>query len=91
MDGLNQIPQVTFKPEEDARLPILEAQIEREWRQSRPAYVRSLAKSNSLKSQVHDTALQCVKLLHQYEERGLGADQAREAMQVFINPQFDRS
>lgn len=91
MDGLNQNPQVTFKPEEDARLPLLEAQIEREWRQHRSAYVGSLTEDGRLKSQVREVALDCVRVLHQYEERGLGADQAREAMQMFINPQFDRS
>ena len=84
-------PQVTIKPEEDARLPILKAQIEREWRQFRKAYVKELLKNGRLKSQVHATAIWCVQVLHQYEERGLGADQGREAIQALIHPQFDRS
>ncbi len=84
-------PQVSIKPEEDARLPILEAQIEREWRQFRPGYVKSLQKTGQFQKQVHETALCCVRVLHQYEERGLGADQGREAMQAFIHPQWDRS
>jgi hypothetical protein len=33
---------VTIKPEEDARLPILEAEIEREWNNYRGAYVKRL-------------------------------------------------
>jgi hypothetical protein len=35
MDASNQHTQVTISPEEDARLPILEARIEREWKQWR--------------------------------------------------------
>jgi FKBP-type peptidyl-prolyl cis-trans isomerase (trigger factor) len=84
-------PQGSIRPEEDARLPILEAQIEREWRQFRSSYVRSLQKTGQLQKQVRETALQCVKVLLQYEEAGHGADQGREAMQVFIHPQWDRS
>ena len=80
-------PQVEVKPEEDARLPILEAQIEREWRQHRPGYVKNLLKENNLKQQVRQTAVACLKLANQYEERGLGADQAREAQQALIHPQ----
>ena len=79
--------QVQVKPEEDARLPILEAQIEREWRQSRPGYVKNLLKEKNLRYQVNQVALSCIRLANQYEERGLGADQAREAQQALIHPQ----
>jgi hypothetical protein len=91
MSSESQNPRVPIKPEEDARLPVLEAQIEREWRSGRPGYVKDLIKRGELTSQVHETALDCLKLIHQFEERGLGADQAREAMQSFINPQWDNS
>lgn len=85
-------PRVSIKPEEDARLPILEAQIEREWRQYRRAYVKSLLKAGQLQEQVHETALQCVRLLHEYQNNGQNPDQAREAMYAyFIHPQRDRS
>ena len=79
--------QVQVKPDEDARLPILEAQIEREWRQSRPGYVKNLLKEKNLRYQVNQVALSCIRLANQYEERGLGADQAREAQQALIHPQ----
>jgi hypothetical protein len=83
--------QIDVKPEEDARLPILEAEIEREWRNHRKAYVKELLSQNRLKSQVHQTALQCVLVLHQYEARGLTPDQGREAMMPLIFPEHDRS
>jgi len=91
MSDQNDNPEVTIKPEEDARLPVLEAQIEREWREYRAGYAKSLQKTGRLQMQVRETALCCVRVLHQYEERGLGADQGREAMQAFIHPQWDRS
>jgi hypothetical protein len=52
--------------------------IERECRQFRPEHVKSLQNTNPLQGQVHqvhETALWCVWVLHQYEERGLRADQ----------------
>ena len=84
--------QVEVKPEEDARLPILEAEVEREWRNHRPGYVKNLEKENRLQVQVHATALSCVKLLNQYQEKGLNPDQAREAMYTYlIHPQRNQS
>ena len=82
-------PRVEVKPEEDARLPILEAEIEREWRNHRPGYVKNLG--SRMKNQVHETALSCIRIANQYEERGLGADQAREAQQALIHPQLNQS
>jgi len=85
-------PQEPIKPEEDARLPILEAEIEREWRAHRKAFVRELEKQKFLHQAIKNTAIACVELLHQYEKRGHGADQAREAMYAYlIHPQGDRS
>lgn len=86
-----EVPRVSIEPLEDARLPILEAQIEREWREYRKAYVNELLRNDKLKSQVRETALWCLHVLRQYEERGLGADQAREAMRPLIHPQWDCS
>ncbi|MDR3774548.1 MAG: hypothetical protein P4L26_14440 [Terracidiphilus sp.] len=83
--------RVPIKPEEDARIPILEAQIEREWRQYRRAYVKSLQKAGQLQKQVHETALWCVQVLRDAENRGLNPDQGRELMQPLIHPQWDRS
>ena len=37
MSSQNESPQLSIKPEEDARLPILEAEIEREWNNYRGA------------------------------------------------------
>ena len=91
MDGLDQNPQVAIKPEEDARLPILEAQIESEWRQFRSGYVKRLQKTGQLQKQVREIALWCVQVLHDAEKRGLNPDQGRELIQPLIHPQFDRS
>ena len=79
--------KVSIKPEEDVRLPILEAEIDRKWRQYRPAYVKMLQKTNDLQSQVSATAMQCLLVLHQAEERGLGPDQGRELIQDLMLPQ----
>jgi hypothetical protein len=74
------------KPEDDARLPILEAEIERQWRSCRTKYLTLLRKEKRLKHQVRETALMCVHVLQQYEANGLGADQGREAIQGLILP-----
>ena len=87
MNSQAEHPKVTVKPEEDARLPVLRAQIEREWNQSRPGYVKNLVRAGRLQEQLRETALQCVKVLQQYEEAGHGADQGREAIQALIHPQ----
>ncbi len=91
MRRLNEDPQVTIKPEEDARLPVLEAEIEREWRNHRKVYVKNLLSKGELQSQVQATALQCVRVQDEYQNRGLNPDQAREAMQCLIHPEWDRS
>ena len=90
MNSQAEAPQVTIKPEEDARLPSLKAEIEREWRKSRKGYVKNLEKENRLQEQIKETALQCVKLLHEYQNRGLNPDQGREAIQSLIHPQHSR-
>jgi hypothetical protein len=84
-------PQVSIPPEEDARLPILEAEIEREWNQWRPKYVRDLKAKGTLQHQIRNTALWCIQVLNRYEERGLGADMGREAIRALILPEFDHS
>lgn len=91
MNSLAEQPKVDIKPEEDARLPILKAQIEREWTNSRPQYVKSLVRAGSLQSQIRETALQCVRVLHQYQNAGKNPDQGREAMQALIHPQLNQS
>jgi hypothetical protein len=86
----NEDAKVSVKPEEDARLLILEAEIERHWLQYRKAYVRELRKENRLEIAIKATALDCVKLLHQYQEKGHNPDQAREAMWAYlIHPRQD--
>jgi len=86
----NEDGKVSVKPEDDARLPILEAEIERHWLEYRKPYVRELKKQNRLQEQIKETALDCVELLHRYQEKGHGADQAREAMWAYlIHPQQD--
>lgn len=89
-EGTNDVPQISIKPEEDARLPVLEARIERDWKRWRPAYFRELKASGILKEQIHQTALMCVEILHQYQNRGLHPDQAREVVQELIIPQPGR-
>ena len=76
------------KPEDDARLPILEAEIERQWRsRARRVSYRCSERRRALKHQVQwQTALMCVHVLQQYEANGLGADQGREAIQGLILP-----
>ena len=86
----NEDLKVSVKPEEDARLPILEAEIESHWLQHRKAFMRELRKENRLEQAIKATALDCVKLLQQYEESGHGADQAREVMWAYlIHPRQD--
>ena len=87
----DQNERVSIPPEDDARLPILEAEIEREWNQWRPKYVRDLVKRGKLQEQIRETALWCIQVLNRYEERGLGADMGRETIRALIHPQFDRS
>lgn len=83
----NAFPRVSVKPEEDARLPILEAQIEREWRRWRKSYVKLLLKEGRFETQVRETALWCIQVMNQYEERGLNPDQGREAARELIFPE----
>jgi hypothetical protein len=69
MDASNQHTQVTISPEEDARLPILEARIEREWKQWRRPYYKSLKREGGLREQVHQTAIWCIEILNQFQNR----------------------
>jgi len=70
--------KVTIKPQEDARLPILEAEIESAWAQHRRKMYRELKAQGTLQQIIHNLALHCILVVHQYEERGHGADMARE-------------
>jgi len=54
-------------------------------------YVKNLLSANRLREQVHQTALSCIRVANEYEERGHGADQAREAQQALIHPQRNQS
>jgi hypothetical protein len=87
----NESPQLSIKPEEDARLSILEVEIEREWNNYREAYVKSLRAQGVLQQRIRETALWCVQVLDEYQNRGLGADQGREAIRALILPDLDRS
>ncbi|HTV16111.1 MAG TPA: hypothetical protein VME68_15425 [Acidobacteriaceae bacterium] len=78
--------QVRQRPDRDARLPVLEERINRDWNQYRPKYYRQLRASGTLRQQIRQTALMCVETLHQYQKRGLNPDQAREAIQELITP-----
>lgn len=69
MRSQDQNPKELIAPEEDARLPILEARIEREWWQYRSGYVKSLQKSGQLQKQDRATALWCVQVLHDAENK----------------------
>jgi len=82
---------LSIAPDEDAGLPVLEAEIEREWRQWRRSCVKDLVARNRLKERVRETALWCVRVLDEYQNRGLGADQGREAIRALINPDLDQS
>ena len=53
--------------------------------------MKSLQKAGQLQKQVHETALWCVQVLRDAENRGLNPDQGRELMQPLIHPQWDRS
>jgi len=87
-----QPEQVTITPEEDARLPILEARIDRDWKAYRSRYYKNLKADGSLEEEIKSTALICVRVLHQYQNLGLGlgADQAREVVQEIIIPRPGR-
>ncbi len=80
MENQSPAQQVTLPPEEDARLPILEAEIESFWMRSRPKYLKSLKANGTLKSTLRDVALDSVRILHRAQNRGLNPDQGRELM-----------
>jgi hypothetical protein len=82
----NQNLEVSIPPTQDARLPILEAEIETRWRQYRKAYVKDLVRRGRLKEQIKETALWCIRVLNQCQERGLNPDQGRELIQPLIDP-----
>lgn len=86
----NDNAQVTVKPEDDARLSILEAQIDRDWSLYRKSYYRELKRSGKLQQAIRETALWCMEILHQFQNRGLNPDQAREVIQELIVPQPGR-
>jgi hypothetical protein len=86
----NEDENVSVQPADDARLPILEAEIESHWLQYRKAFVSELRKENRLEKTIKATALDCVKLLHHHQEKGHHPDQAREAMWAYlIHPRQD--
>ena len=78
---------VDISPEEDARLPIYESIVEREWTRWRPSYVQRLKADGIFESEVRATALQCVHILQEYQKRGLGPDMGREAAHGLIVPE----
>jgi hypothetical protein len=78
---------VTIAPEDDARLAPLRGYIESQWRKFRPAYYATLKQSGDVENQVHQMGLWCIKVLNQFQEAGLGADQGREAIQPLIVPE----
>jgi hypothetical protein len=80
---------VDIPPQEDARYPIYQAIIEREWREWRPRYVKLLVAEGSLKQCVDQMPLMCVNTLQQCERRGLGPDQGRELVNDMIIPRND--
>jgi hypothetical protein len=83
-------PQVTIPPEEDARLAPLEGDIEYQWREFRPRYFQKLQENGQVESAIHQMALTCIRVLHQYQNKGLGADQGREAIQPLIVPEPEK-
>ena len=86
----NPVPQVSIKPEEDARLPSLEARIDREWSLYRAEWYKHLKADGTLEKEIKQRALWCVEVLHQYEDRGLNPDQGREAIRELIVPTPDQ-
>lgn len=91
MAELEHNPDESIPPEEDARLPILEAEIEKEWRQWRPKYVQDLMAKGALQKQIRETALWCIETMNRGASRGMSPDQQREMVRPLIHPQFDRS
>ncbi len=77
-------------PLEDARYPIYQAIVEREWKKWRPSLVKTLEKDGSLQKQIDDTALMCVTLLQEYQRCGLGPDMGREAAHSLIIPSDEK-
>lgn len=90
MASLPQLEQpqspVRVAPEEDARYPIYQEIVEREWRKWRPSLVKVLTADGTLQKQIDQTALDCVRILQEYQARGLGPDMGREAAQSLIIP-----
>lgn len=86
MQDETEVNSVDIPPREDARYPLDQAIIEREWGQWRPRYVKLLVAEGSLKQSVDQMALMCVHTLQQCERRGLGPDQGRELVNDMIIP-----
>jgi hypothetical protein len=91
VNDLENNPQVSIPPEEDARLPILEAEIETIWRQHAPSLIENLERSGELQRVLRDRARQCVIVLHQCQNAGLNPDQGREATWPLTEPRQRRS
>jgi thermostable 8-oxoguanine DNA glycosylase len=90
MSGPDTKPQESVKPEDDARLPSLEARIDREWSQFRPKFYKALKES------IHKTAIWCIETLNQAQENGLNPDQGRELIRELetgelVTQETDRS
>ena len=51
-----------------------------------PPVLREPEEGRKLKQHIQQTAIMCVETLHQYQNRGLNPDQAREAIQEIIVP-----
>ncbi len=77
-------PQVSISPEEDARLPIYEAMIETMWMNHAPKMYKELKKSGKLQQVIHERAVSCVTVLHQYQDAGMNPDQGRKAAEDLI-------
>jgi len=65
-------------PQEDARLPVLRASADANWRQHNPELVEQLEKSGSMNRLLDSAAERAVNVLQQAEERGVPANQAEE-------------
>jgi hypothetical protein len=96
MSGPDTKPQESVKPEDDARLPSLEARIDREWSQFRPKFYKALKTKGELQESIHKTAIWCIETLNQAQENGLNPDQGRELIRELetgelVTQETDRS
>src|SRR5579862_670085 len=76
-------PQVSIPPEEDARLSCTRGG-NREGVAPVASEVRERSESKgATQIQIRETALWCVQVLDEYQNRGLNPDQGREAIRAF--------